>query len=367
MLSNVCACEQLSAVSRVTLDTCSRHNISTTNNNLQLLDNIDIMWAAANSGVRRSRSLDHQDDSDWDSESSGERSTTESITDNAKPTHQDDTIVLASKQGGIRKRRKKKKRKREETPEAAVARLTTSYSAAMGAVGALHRLSRQIWKDNSNDVRADEERGDNQDIAGDEEKPTVDKDVCMDECQEQNADLTSDEMQVDETPPESLDNSAPNRLEDSFNAVQKVAQSARTSMEQSLLLDPIVMAPILLPSTSKNAVLGAKNAMIENIPKEKLASAWWTVWKANDSNSDAIAMPTQSSIAKWRKLTAAHKSTVKQIAYLSLVNYGDLLLCACTSSQDCPSDILDRKPVPTLDALQFFDTVHETNKDSNTS
>ena len=137
------------------------------------------MWAAANDGFSRRRHRDKRrrieldangkdagkrdgnadkdidSDSDSDSSSDGERSTTESIHegDNLDQSTQGDTSHASGglpkkKRSRNKRKRKKKKQIREETPEATMARLKSSYSAAMGAVGALHRVSQEysFWK-----------------------------------------------------------------------------------------------------------------------------------------------------------------------------------------------------------------------------
>lgn len=145
------------------------------------------MWAAANDGAasRRRRHRDKQrrsddggkdnditadgvkadaradlESDDSDISSDGERSTTESIDDNAARSatqSQSDNAGNNSAEAAARHKKRKRKRKRkkkktpirpEETPEATMARLKSSYSAAIAAVGALHRVSRQycaVW------------------------------------------------------------------------------------------------------------------------------------------------------------------------------------------------------------------------------
>lgn len=302
------------------------------------------MWAAANSGQSRSRrgtndqlSPNHESDSsEWDG-SSDERSTTESIhEESGKLVEKTDEEFRSSKRSLQHQRcprRRKKTQKREETPEATMARLTASYSAAMGAVGALHRASKQICKENADSMIDDsQEQSDAQHM----------------ECDNQvNYSTTSPEKQRDHA-----------RM-----TVQKVAQSARTTLEHSLLLDPFILAPIFLPSVvSRAAPITKSRAMVHltnnncenNIPTDLMASAFLTAWNQADTALDSMEFYRQLCVAKWKKLTAAHKCTVKQIAYLSLVNYADLLLCGCACCHSCSSDILDRRPVQSLDALKLF-------------
>ncbi|KAL3790740.1 hypothetical protein HJC23_010019 [Cyclotella cryptica] len=298
------------------------------------------MWAAANSGASRNhiQNPDHESDSsEWDSDSSDERSTTESIHGEAsgKPAEKNDEEfrgVKRSLQHKRRPRRRRKKRKREETPEATMARLTTSYSAAMEAVGALHRVSKQICKETADNATYDSKE------QNDDQHMTCDPQVKGDSPEKQ--------------------------LEKSRMTIQKVAQSARTTLEQSLLLDPIILAPIFLPPRDISRTVKENNGgrmtqvtnnkSENNTPADLMASAFLTAWNQADTALDTIELYRQLSLAKWKKLSAAHKSTAKQIAYLSLVNYADLLLCGCTCSDSCSSDILDRKPVQSLKALELF-------------
>jgi hypothetical protein len=287
------------------------------------------MWAAANSGTNRTP---HPQDSDWDSESSAERSTTESI-DKPKSS---DVVEL--------KKRRRRKKQKLETPEATVARLTASYSAAMGEVGALHRASRQIWKENN--LVCSKDAG-----VGRHEDPDVTAKVDASEENEPSP------MQIDDDNSEEKDSnkdSTTDRLEEAYTTIQTVAQSARSSLEQSLLLDPVVMAPILLPTDTTSP--GTKNSRVANkiteeVHVENMTSAWWTAWHSTDPNNKSHR---HSSVARWKKLSAAHKSTVKQIAYLTLVNYADLLLCGCTCTSSDSGDILDRRPIQSLEALKLF-------------
>lgn len=328
------------------------------------------MWAAANyTSSRIGSQVNHPNNTDsdtsCDSEASDERSTTESIHDSEKANENSKPAVdEQKKRSQRRRRRKKKKRRREETPEAAMARLTTSYSAAMGAVGALHRVSRQIWRDNSSNKNEEMDGG------------VADMEVCeesdrwessVDESEKTNREQDKNAQSEMPVSPDKDASNAASKLEEAYTTIEKVAQSARSSLEQSLLMDPIILAPILLPPSSvpcgaPKSNIRANIAKTDDIPAEQMTSAWWTVWNKVDLAN--VGFDQQASVVKWKKLSAAHKSTVKQIAYLSLVNYADLLLCGC-SCQPCGDDILDRRPVKSLDALQLFQVDANTQQTSN--
>ena len=239
-----------------------------------------------------------------------------------------------------------------------MARLTMSYSTAMEAVGALHRVSRQIWRERGEVVA----NGEDGEIKQDED-PVGDGDAAVEKkgADDVKRDTDSGDAQVDGNNDESeiqgkdQCKETTGSLHEEQTTIRKVAQSARSLLEQSLLLDPILMAPILLPSdTTKNA--RAKNTFDDmNIPTTKMASAWSTAWNANSSAT--------MNISKWKKLSAAHKSTSQQISYLSLVNYADLLLCGCNCNHSQTGDILDRRPVSSLEALKLFEPTDSLTKE----
>ena len=230
-----------------------------------------------------------------------------------------------------------------------MARLTASYSSAMGTVGALHRLSRDVYTESLSEANGDHLPN------SDGEKSTVEAAANEDKGNASKEQIeTPEEMQIDHDTSNGKDKST--KLEEAQASIQKVAQCARTSLEQSLLLDPTIIAPILLPCTSPPKNNKAANAVLEILP-EKMTSAWHTVWNGDTKHK-------HSSLAKWKKLSAAHKTTVKQISYLSLVNYAGLLLCGC-SCPSCGGDILDGRPVPSLEALTLFQAVGDTATDRN--
>ncbi len=411
------------------------------------------------------------DDSSSDSESEGsddERSTTESVHDvdqdvaqATEPLRGDvSTTDQIATQEGMRnshkkkrringdtdkkrkknKAKKKKKRKqvREETPEATMARLTSSYSVAMEAVGALHRVSRRycdLWKEREasresqsrgNDAvvgevmddkgfqqgllekfRGEQERIELEDNleennaelaecdAGSKRKrneSTDDIDTGMDIDAGNQVDIEGEaidlfnENGVREMEKENMNdlekvrvntsggdaNRLDGKIKTTRDAIYSISNAARTAMEQSLLLDPFIQAPILKgnigskrthPPLNGNTNAARKSStpsnkassdphFVHSLSSDQMTSACRTVWSSNGCIATA-----KTCLTKWNRLSAAHHTVLKQIAYLSLVNYADLLLCgcACHRSQDkMLLGTLDRGAVKILGALNLF-------------
>ena len=399
------------------------------------------MWAAANDGVRRRRRRDkrrrtggaagsNEDDpvngakkkssgSDSDSEddsSDGERSTTESVHDNGGPSSSssgnnlslsppgdrssrvencaphagagDDTAAAATAFGQQtetrkRKRRKKKKKQqiREETPEAAIARLKSSYTAAMAAIGALHRLSRQYCafrKEEGNaggvvrDAGAAKANGAPPSNIGDVDAcRTIDATCAIDGDDEETTLETSQR--------ENEADAADENLREAYTSMQRVARAARSALEQSLLMDHVIMAPIFLPEKG-NASDKTKKGNIKNNARYEddasgvvMSSAWLDLWnhppketpEAHISlNARSIDSAFQTtSITKWNKLSSSHRNEIRKVSYLALVNYADLLLCVChASATNRKRDMLDRGAVPKLGLVELFSTINGTNR-----
>lgn len=150
-------------------------------------------------------------------------------------------------------------KKSSETVEAALARLTRSYSAAMNCIGSLHRVASLQDKD-----------------------------------------------------------------EASIESMQRVADAARSTLERTVLIDPLIA--------------------------ETLAPTWYTVVKRRE-NEERWAFvqeprPTPASLT-----SSSHQSTVRELAYLSLINYADLLVKACPTTQG--EGILDRGVVPNVPHLNW--------------
>ena len=424
------------------------------------------------------------------------------------PQPQDDSINIKKRKLTTKRDRKQKKKKklqqqkqnqkqkaqlREEIPEATLARLTSSYSVAMEAVGALHRVSRQYchyWREkeaaaaaastvtqntevvtNSGHAVVDGDDDNDDDAASSKEKNAVieiakearnlvgnanDKDntnndeiMATDESLSKNEDIKTKETNIamdlekEDTsaaapPPqptapiktqqqEEINNDLiDEKLQKYHTTIQTVAHAARTALEHSLLLDPVILAPILIgkgvgsnstsstkKSTSRNGSNGGMNnanrrtgiatksnssSVVTNngyffnqhdyylssssstMDSSRFTSAWQSVWDcentSTNTNNDIMeknsvaTAATATCLMKWNRLSAAHHTVVTQIAYLSLVNYADLLLCGCTCHRltgatsaagisncgggDVGYTSLDRGAVTNLEAVAFF-------------
>ncbi len=268
-----------------------------------------------------------------------------------------------------KKRQKKNKRQivtREETPEATVSRLQASYSTSMAAVGALHRLSHQLCallrKKNAGEHEAGEDT--------DNVTPSATNDMANDR-PPQDDNETCDEGDA------STD----------LASLKRVAQAARCAFERSLLLDPVLLTPVFLPPNSaatindkkkKNAVVhgGIRSSMNVHIIKDMRtvpSSAWLDTWNGfhvsrEDSDSATTAAVSNrvvmQSATKWIKFSEAQRRVIRQVSYLALVNYADLLLCGCLCHRHCAQsnakDVLDRGAVSNLQALRIFPSSFNT-------
>ena len=125
--------------------------------------------------------------------------------------------------------------------------------------------------------------------------------------------------------------------------LNRVANAGRTTLESAILMDPLIS---------------------EHTPTLKIVMEGL-------STNDSLPDDTGKQISRWGFVTekraippllssSAHKSTVRELAYLSLVNYADLLMSCCPCSSSLPSgenterndaNILDKGVVPTLTAL----------------
>lgn len=294
------------------------------------------MWSAANDGARRRRHRDKRrrtlvifenendqggdintksNTSDTDAEedgsdSDGERSTTESIHDDSSPSARSSLQMGDAALCGNAKRKRKKTKKqrqvvREEYPEALVARLTSSYTTAMTAVGALYRTSRQY---EANTAAAD--------IIG----------------------------------------------RDAFDSIQSVAQTARTAFEQSIMLDNAILASVFLPDNKEITSKTKKNRLVQNnYAVAVTSSAWLDQWNHSSSSEATTAFQTKA-ITKWNKLSTAHRQEIRKVAYLAFVNYADLLLCclcnnASVTTSKKKKDILDRGAVSKLQVMNLLSTM----------
>jgi len=294
------------------------------------------MWAAANSR-KRSRTNEagggnfSESEYDSDTSSDGERSTTESIHEN----NDNNAQLPPTRAHNKPKRKRKNKRPTRETPEATIARLTSSYSAAMAAVGAMHRVSRQYSKQNA---------------IKDKLKSCGKSDGVP-----QNDLLTNQKDEENKKIATENDNA---QLQEAHAAIQRVALAARTAFERALLLDHVILAPIIEDeinnAVSCSSIRSANDAHFASDSMSCTSSAWFNTWNCEPDTKSI-------SVTQWNRLNAAHRKTIKQISYLTLVNYGDLLMCGCDCHRSSPrvndgmgQDTLDKGAVKKLCALDLF-------------
>lgn len=291
------------------------------------------------------------------------------------------------------KRGQKKKRNtvvREETPEATLSRLQSSYATSMSAVGALHRLSNEtcVLLRQRNDKKNDGGGGENV------------------QASDGSDNLATNDIGFDRQPREGEEEQ---EVEIYHASMKRVAHAARFAFERTLLLDHVILAPVFLPAanatitTSRNNDKKQKNADGRGGSSRRMnderfhchdgmkpSSAWLDTWNDRhcfsreivtdeststpESSRSSSTTPTtmsnsqlliQSLSARWNKFSEAHRRIIRQLSYLALVNYADLLLCGCTCHRySCESsniaaskgDLLDRGAVSSLKALHSLPT-----------
>ncbi len=269
-----------------------------------------VEWAAANV-------TPHDDDDEGSYTSDGDSGSGSDVNNNSDidadgdaDRNMDDAQQQVDRDRTTRKRKRRGKRSRRvtvtETPEAALARLTSSYSRAMGKVGALHGKSMKFKKMMKHmEVEMGGEGGDKAKESTEANSTGSSKDV---------------------------------HIVTAFQALKDEAREARDLFEDKLLSDAL-LAPFV-PTFGKIYSRFSGQSGGDEKGEEKMKMT--TVVRAPDLTS----------------IPAAHRATLKELAYASLVNYADLLICACSSSmgKDEDLDILDRGAVNVLDALTCQDS-----------
>jgi len=213
-----------------------------------------------------------------------------------------------------------KRRRTSETPEAALARLTTSYSTAMTAVGALHKASNVMAKkmneQQSTNTSTAKARG--QEVRVDSGKG---KDHITDDY---GGDVEDNTMDIDD------DSSI--FIKEQFDSIKRVSKAARDAFENALLSDPLI---------------------------RRFCPTFAHVLQSTE----------QATVSEEASLSsAAHQNTLKELTYASLINYADLLIstCACVQRNHQMevkgSSILDRGIVPVLKAVECQDIIETGSK-----
>lgn len=229
------------------------------------------------------------------------------------------------------------KAKKAETAEAAIARLTHAYTTAMQCVGALYRLSATIEKlYNQGNLNKQSE----QDSTKNKPQQTL-----MAPQINMNSEKNKDQQMMLE-----LSNNSPKHtgqsdddeecgIDELLSQLIRVARAARSALQDSILLDPLV-------TTYAPSFYHAFSGQDQTCSAEELIFLQREPFTKDSTSSSAI----------YFLASAAHRSTIKELAYLSLVNYADLLSCCCFTLTDSiltEAKLLERGVVKTLPGLSL--------------
>eukprot|EP00536_Pseudo-nitzschia_multiseries_P002255 jgi/Psemu1/251486/estExt_Genewise1Plus.C_300056 len=210
-----------------------------------------------------------------------------------------------------------------ETVEAALSRLSKAYTSSIECIGAIHKTNQMI-------VRGEQQQQRNN--------------------QSNNIDNN---------------NQTQNRAR---QTIARVSNAARNTLETAILLDPLMLPHIPFLHQS----------MLEL--SQSLSH------RPSDSAREGDTVSSSSSASRWNAVnerrplppiisSAAHKSTLAKLAYLSLVNYSDLLQQGSGSLQTqtqtggkaAPATVLDRGIVPRLKSLVSRPPGDNSNSNSNSN
>ncbi|MGK3735025.1 MAG: hypothetical protein ACI90V_001864 [Bacillariaceae sp.] len=178
-----------------------------------------------------------------------------------------------------------------ETIEAALSRLSKAYNTSIECIGAINKTNQMILQRDRN------------------------------EREEQLGDTTTKDSAI--------------------GIIEKVSIAARTTLETAILLDPLMLphVPTLYQSMIELAHDDDRGSDSNHTKSTQNTSRWNVV-------KERRPLPPNIS-------SAAHKSTLIQLCYLSLVNYSDLLQSSCCCNTASTSKvILDRGIVKRLKSLQ---------------
>lgn len=201
-----------------------------------------------------------------------------------------------------------------ETVEAALSRLSKAYATSMQCIGSMNKTNQMILRHH----------------------PEV----------QVGGQSNMDEELNDQS------SRQPDKISAAIGVVHRVANAARSTLERAILLDPLIIPHV--PTLHQCMVEFTKNSSRQT---ESSSSRWEAVGERRP------VPPTISS--------SAHKSTLIQLAYLSLVNYSDLLQSGrqdrsvspstrnSTTSATTQRTILDRGVVPELNSLRLTNNIDD--------
>lgn len=203
-------------------------------------------------------------------------------------------------------------RSSSETPEAAMARLTSSYSDAMKITHALHALSKKIAKENESFFQSNGYDADSEEQQLEDEDN--DKDTSQHNPRRSNIGRKDKEA---------------------LWSIVEAAHKARDTFHSKLLFDP------LLKPYAKHTL-----SRIRKYHSDTLSSC-------TDSVTNVLFQQKYEQENEYSSFTSlAHVNALKQLSYSTLVNYADLLLVGICHEEIHSHSILQRGIVPTLAALQ---------------
>lgn len=211
----------------------------------------------------------------------------------------DDDIVRRSDSFANEEELQENRNKRqidEETDEAALARLTKMYSVSMECIGSLHRLSASITKER-------------------EKKANNSSQSSRDDDKNSN-------MEIDDNTEEKEDDDTIKSPEFLMEQVSRVANAGRATLE-NVLLDPFLRQ--YAPSLSQAVFSYLKTQQEDTDILDNKDTV-------NDDEEEVLFTSSDSAYTTNNNLinsSSAHQSSLKELAYLSLVNYADLLI-SCT-------------------------------------
>ena len=361
-----------------------------------------VEWEAANISPSSS-SL--QSDEEEHSVSSSDDNDDNSHSSHVNPT----TAKSPSTKKSKSKRRRittSKSRTLSETPEAAIARLTSAYNAAMMAVGALHKASDAIAKSRRSGGNRDREHGVEKGVGGDGGDSSKEKDATKSGSKDESGDviMEEDNAKIGDGVKHGEDNNVPKGKEEQEMEKMDTSISTSTHTDEkmkeasaSTLKENISPPPDPTPTSQsdsnthkdaekqasqnenqeleslKRVALAARHAFENALLSDPLIVNYAPILSRtrrmiqnkrdrhdNQHNHVHNITPSQSPIS----ISKAHQITVKELAYLSLVNYADLILACCSRGmlrESSHDGVLDRGAVQTLRAL------HERSSTSTNS
>jgi len=186
-----------------------------------------------------------------------------------------------------------------ETIEAALSRLSRAYNNSIECIGAINKTNQMILQ------RERMEREQNQQRLNDEQGDMTTKDSAL-------------------------------------GIIERVSVAARITLETAILLDPLILPYIPSLHQSMIEMCYDDYCGLDSTDTNSTQTSRWNIVK------ERRALPPTIS-------SAAHKSTLIKLCYLSLVNYSDLLQISCccnTTTASASKEILDRGIVPKLKSLQ---------------